>query len=612
MESRKEDKKVDKSAKFGYQAIAATGTCGMPESHMKGLMQAAEAKKSVFMIRPVSPYAAYFLRNGYPCKYFLIKNKSCKIGMAAGLIPDNPLFSHVKQSEYKNHAKQIAHAFEEDQKLTGGVLSKGTLTLPTERITELLELECAKEEKYTHPSDPTIRKFTWEKEEDETSKKTMVNAYAKPKPGEPDQYEFFTNEECTEPLQVISRQVTNHENVQEIKPITADYDLFAVLDKWSEFDRNEDKRPFRTQGSAAQIAANIANEKQRLAKDLAEEKVYTGPTEDPLQGNVSKRIQSILPNVNEYIRQADPLRQGTGRETLFHNDETHNPYASVLLENMPLLMFLPEDVRLGLPNQKPGNTNEPILIQSIEDLRSIRKTLQDKGYYWPSHGVFKELTAPGADDKKISTASIYANLNVTKKVIAKNLKAKEPIMDYKIDHFNKIKSKILTQLEKSLKHEKKKNIKAKSPKHRRIERLQKLIDSIENKEINPSTQKIIYADEDAKKMLYGDPVIQSLIQEVGSFLQEIQQLDKETKGTFSLTKISSLADDLSILYGEVTSENEGFIKNEKKDIQKMQEEGLKKQQQRDEKLLDTQEKESPHEDKTASNTQETESLQMRK
>lgn len=523
----KEQDKVN-TVKFGYDQISKTGKCGMPESHMEAMMKAAKKMESPIMIRPVSPFAAYFLKNGYPTKPFIIKNKSAKTGIGAGLILVNPKFSHIQKKDYEKHNEKLDNAIEKD-KHHGNVLEATPLVLPQERVNQLLnELHCiTKDETYTNTRDPAIKKYTWIKEE-EPGTKITVEAYARPAAGKPGSFEFFEDEACDEkPIKVMAEKIKNKEGFEETRAISADYDLFAVLPKWkalhqelsgdmkaewaglydfaltnpdkgrvcfeaipssgtndenspiikysildntgklieenfskkelkemlqsSEFEKvsnGEDlleimnknklkvldvlserghvealrkapieKRPFRTQGDVKENQEKIIEE---YVKSKKEGEAYAGPKEHELQGNVNLRTQSAISVINTCIANLDSTREGVGLNTVHHNDETHNPYADSLKDNMPILLFLPEDIRLGLQGELK---NEPLLIQSVDDLKYIRERLQESGFYWPTHARFKE-ELPAFKNASISTGSIFAGLNVSQESVQKDLAEK--------------------------------------------------------------------------------------------------------------------------------------------------------------------------------------------
>lgn len=538
----KESSENKKPIIFGCEAVSKSGLCGMPEKHMRAMLEAAKQMHSPIMVRPVSNYAAYFLKHGYPTKSFMIKNKSSKKGVGAGLILDNPKYSHISPSEYAEHNQLIDLAFNKD-KHHDGVLVKSPLILPQERIDELLN-ELGRAEIDETFQDPIIKKYTWPKD----GESERVAAYAKPVEGKPGYFEFFEDPQCKTPIKVISENIINKEGEPEVKPISADYDLFAVLPEWSalhqrlngdmksewaglydfapmseltakyriddetgketkyfsyekgkmyievisplinndenspiihfslgsgevkienqiiksisqkelkealgptDFEKflqgddlitimNKNKlkilenfseqghvealrkapiemRPFRTQGNVKENKQAIVDANALAYVAEKNEKEYTGPLENQLQGNVNLRIQSAISIINASIASFDTMRQGTkGLEAVHHNDETHNAFASSLKDNMPILLFLPEGVDLGLKGQVKG---EPMLVQSESDLQNIREKLSEAGFYWPTHARYKEDLPAfkiSPQPEKESTKRIFSSLGISK------------------------------------------------------------------------------------------------------------------------------------------------------------------------------------------------------
>ncbi|MBV8802822.1 MAG: hypothetical protein JO131_07685, partial [Gammaproteobacteria bacterium] len=462
--------------KFGYEAISNTGKCGMPENHMKAMMLSAQESESIIMIRPVSPAAAEFISGGASTKDFDIKTKSTKeVSPFVGLLVVDPNFSGTikvitekldgkQENSHDKYTAGVKDAFNKNKKHTPKDEEPSLIEMPAtiskERMENLMAQVNSKGQKlfsvvedYQNGEDPEIKKITWEKdviERKETEKdkftetitKTQITAYAKPDVNNPSMMAFFSDEQCTKPITVLGKNIINKENNKEQRPVTADYDLFAVVPKWKSVNQEIsgdskaewagdmkapdvtvgqsnmeslrkapiDKRPFRTQGdyTANQREVQntaVRNEKLEASLKAKEERVNTNkikeinpslsppspaPKEDDLQGNVSLRVQSTINIINKNIQIQDKNRQGTqGLNMVHHNDEGHNPFADSLKDNLPILIFLPPDPKIKL-NLQEGKENQPMLVQSVEDLKYIREKLQEAGYYWSTHGRFKK------------------------------------------------------------------------------------------------------------------------------------------------------------------------------------------------------------------------------
>ena len=101
----------------------------MPHLHRKAIQQVADELNVVIGICPVNKTALSFIEAGYPTKPYAVKNKTCDLGFAAGLIPVNPEYSQVEENDYSTYRNQLKDAFNNDKDLksTPCVLSRNRL-----------------------------------------------------------------------------------------------------------------------------------------------------------------------------------------------------------------------------------------------------------------------------------------------------------------------------------------------------------------------------------------------------------------------------------------------------------------------------------------------------
>lgn len=369
--------------KFGPDAIAADGRYGMPKNHMEAMQHAAKEIGPIG-VRPVSKFARTFIEEGCPTKPFAVKNKSANTGIAAGLIPINPLYGRVLSHDYGKHSKQLDDAYHKDPNL-----KPIPLILNESRLLELASLFEGTNNQISiiEKSNNSPRSFdiSWVKEGKEIKVHAIQN-----KDGN-----FAIIDDNNSAIQVLGKAVHDRFGNTFDRPITADYDLLVVCPSYSDFEpEGKDKAPFRTQGLlASSEKENITNVMESTKPD------YVGPHESKIGGNWNQRVEDAVGTINNYIRANDENRKGTGLQTVHHNAEFHNPFADDLKNNVPCLMVLPCEMDLSsIQNSVDAKHATIILIENVEEMRKVRNVLRDQGYYWPAHAKYKDDMNPFRDE----------------------------------------------------------------------------------------------------------------------------------------------------------------------------------------------------------------------
>lgn len=266
------------------------------------------SKKSDVIIgfRPVSKFASSWTRKEFPTKPFLIKDKSSKYGIDAGLVRAKE--GSTKTSEYLKNpvtVKSYCYVFEEDrvkEVLTNPEffnIDKNSIQLmnKTANITEILKKEKIFYQINTNLSSGN-EKIYQILEKDSTNKtwrlyETAVNNNNHLDDFDPEKEKktVFFWAYCETKLGGFS------------KPFTADYDLLTTGFN-TEFIENEEilKRP-----------VDITQE-EKNSKD-----------EHLTKGNIHKALENLIQTINGATYK---LLSEKVRSQVHHNDEAGNPFAS--------------------------------------------------------------------------------------------------------------------------------------------------------------------------------------------------------------------------------------------------------------------------------------------
>ena len=442
---------VMQDMKIGLDRVAGDKRYGMPLEHMVALILAAQGTNTAIGVRPVSPYAKYFIEQGYPTKSFVIKNKSANLGIAAGLIPISPKYGRDPPKKYADHDTKIVKAKHADVEL-----QEVPLTLSKKRLGDLIQFFpdnfATTPLMRPDPGNPAATpivvgyEISWEKGEEKITVRAMAN----------DSEGYDIEDEDGMPLYVLGKGG---------KPITADYDLLVTCPHYHELDPGKaDKMPFNTQGRGPrdselniikvmeaeagtssigmkrEVRAEsftlsktrldellrgfpdrmvraepieggydlswteagetvhvlaLANETEteyiladQERKPLSESSIMT-PKEDPKMGNVSPRTMTLIDTINTKIN------RGIGLETVHHNAEFYNPFADDLENHIPALFVFPKAMDLsrvpGLSDGgAPGSLShvDVVLIESVKEMFAIRNYMKEEGYSWSSHAKY--------------------------------------------------------------------------------------------------------------------------------------------------------------------------------------------------------------------------------
>ena len=368
--------------KIGLRSIYSDQYYGMPKCHAESLMEVARASTTAFVVRPISKFAKYFIEQNYPTKPFCVKNKTAKLGVAAGLIPIAVDFSHPQGQNDEHYAQLLIDAYQKDPSLNPIPLS-----LSLDRLMELkllfekdflLSLVAGLTDTY---------KISWNRSG------VMKHAYAKANDST-GQYDIL--DEKGDVILVLGKVMATGNGLIE-KPITSDYDLLAVMPTYQSFDpRYLDKTLFKTQGQG-----KAAYERNKTAVIKSTEKDYQGQQEDSKAGNWSPRIAALVKQINLTIGATDHCRSTSDLYTMHHNAEFNNPFASDIANNFPALLILPLPMDLShfshfTADQANCDLNhiDSVLLESVQEMRLMWNYLRLQGYYCTTHAKYREDIPP--------------------------------------------------------------------------------------------------------------------------------------------------------------------------------------------------------------------------
>lgn len=275
----------------------------------------------VIGIRNPNPLGETLLREGYPSKNFHMKAKSSPTGPTAGFIAEKPIYSKVPASSYSKQSHYLASAVQKGAKAIELRISKG-------RINELIKTGNLNSHGCGHYSakyPSGLQKFFIKDD-------------------------GLVLDDKLNPVRVMTNPKESGSESASSLPITADYDLFAIIPRTNQ---SINIRPLSTRPKLVKGNFNI---------DFLKPKALPGQSEDVNMGNVHFFGKTIINALNREI-----VSEGyRGGKLVWHNDETGNPFSPGF------------DIA-----DKPVFTHPMgyvIQIHSLSDLRNFYVRLRQEGY----------------------------------------------------------------------------------------------------------------------------------------------------------------------------------------------------------------------------------------
>ncbi|XTZ40653.1 anthrax toxin-like adenylyl cyclase domain-containing protein [Salmonella enterica] len=277
-----------------------------PLLYSKAFLRVAKKYNVIIGVRAPNRLGETLLKEGFPSKNFHVKAKSSSTGPTAGFIAIDPRYSKVHPSAHNKQERAILKAREAGANAVDLVLSKA-------RIQELLDTD----------NMVFIGNEVYQAKYPIGEEIFVINAQGEVKDAAGLSVKVLTN-----PPNIGEVEVNNH------KPITADYDLFAIIPTTSHSinTRYLELAPVLKNGK---FELDFLKPKETYIKEKA--KLPSGMNEDPNKGNVHYFGETIANSLNKEIA----VEGYQGGKLVWHNDESGNPFSPGLDINDKPYFFTP-------------------------------------------------------------------------------------------------------------------------------------------------------------------------------------------------------------------------------------------------------------------------------
>jgi hypothetical protein len=351
---------------------------GMTPSDMRAILNVAAVRNEIIMFRNTGCWSRPYIARGHPTKPFHVKGKSADWGPQAGLVPENSEFSKAfKAEDIKKGIAANKHA------IKGNYSRPVRLFLSEQFLREELMARKSSENRaavsrVTTPR-PEVMYIFCTKPNDDASLPGKSYIFLGKK-GSDGLYEIFSfpldaaqNSEKTLSLKESSAVPLMVMTVPGAeKPITGDYDLFAICPSWADYGSHDKK--MNPALDDKQIQASNARTQQKAAAgdrvaiaSLARLKAAE-TAEDPDRGNLTPRIATVIGRL--------AAAMGGKFPRVHHNAESGRPFAPGAEDGFPLTTFHP---RRGIA----AYTFLDATLNDLSDLRDYFTRLYAAGYFPP-------------------------------------------------------------------------------------------------------------------------------------------------------------------------------------------------------------------------------------
>ena len=351
---------------------------GMTQSDIRAILNVARNRNEIIMFRNTGCWSRPYIEQGHPTKPFHVKGKSADWGPQAGLVPENSEYSKAwAEKAIKSGIAANKHA------INGNYARPVRLLLSEQFIRKELMVRKSSEnraavDRITTPR-PEVMYLFATKPNDDSTKPGKPHVFLGKKGGD-GLYEIFafpaeaakSNERSLFLLESTATPLLVMTVPGAKKPITGDYDLFAICPAWTNYGALDKKmNPAlddkyigasnkRTQAKAA------AGDRVAIASLARLKAAETG--EDPHRGNLTPRIAAAIASL--------VAAMGGQFPRVHHNAESGRPFAPGAEDGFPLTTFHPGR---GIG----GYSFLEATINEVADLREYFSRLYSGGYYPP-------------------------------------------------------------------------------------------------------------------------------------------------------------------------------------------------------------------------------------
>jgi len=305
--------------------------------YSEAFLKTANKYNVIIAIRTPSEVGKMLLEEGYPTKNFHVKAKSSPTGPTAGMVAADENFSKEKP---EIQIKCIQHAIDEGSKKVDLILSKERIKylLESQHIIQKEDATCEFSANYKHAG--IVEFYIHE------NGAVFYKSNKKP-------VQVLTNAPLVNPGSGI---------VINDKPITADYDLFAIIPSKNQ---SENITPMTVKPSlkpgplSAKNLGFLSNDSSSIDRD---------------KGNISYFNSVVVDDINRNVKE-----YYKGGILVWHGDESNNPYSlGFNIQDRPIFII--------------PNTNKTIQVNSREEIEQLYKLFEDRGYTPPDS---PRLAIPG-------------------------------------------------------------------------------------------------------------------------------------------------------------------------------------------------------------------------
>lgn len=332
------------------------GATGIVRAHLVKLQSFAREHQCVIGIRPVDRLATDLIEDGYPTKGFHIKGKSANWGpQAAFICVDQRLSKLENRPERLDKFNGEVNAC-----LLDGYARKVPLVLGRARLDRLLSaglIDRLERDREGAPvrfeaKAPSGKRYTFE----------AVRAHV------PE-----ADDACFE-IRLGGKAIEVLAPPREgAKPLTADYDLFAVAPRLEHLGPEDNlpvpdisHRVFR-----ARLERYRHGVPPRFQSCYAQPAFFYGSMDKEL-GNVSARVRRMIPLINEAL-------VGNGEPVVHHGADDASP-ATDPSANYPLTFALPERI---------GRFDEICVVNDAHELAELICRAKEAGYHMPLNPLWE-------------------------------------------------------------------------------------------------------------------------------------------------------------------------------------------------------------------------------
>ena len=430
----------------GFEGSFSHSQNGMTRADMLATKLVAQRLDEVIIFRSTGPWAKRWLERGYPSKNFHVKGKSSDWGPHAGLVSYDGIYSKVGS----NPGKALDGTHKNDEGLASGFAGKVVLELTMSQIDQQITVPEGSPSRTACLSKfpiPSSKDFLITANRSGDQKAILFRAFDiggsykihvyPPSDGASTKMAtnpFVVANSDPEGKRSVPLEVMTSLEVGTGKPMTGDYDLFAVCPKWANYgsqSASEISKPgINLMGKGVQQGLTFAQgvgmdnvldprlstmgngprtmdflaRKEKLQKQMEAGKVASpGQRQAYLEGGAYQEhgdMGNLTPRILRCINQLNAQMGATGDKAGFrrvhHNAESHRfrKFGALTEKDMetrkdgdeytdgfPLTAFQP-------PALMASGYGEVCTLETLHEFRTYAAFLKGAGYYVPKNWIW--------------------------------------------------------------------------------------------------------------------------------------------------------------------------------------------------------------------------------